>query len=93
METSRITGDGPDGHEHTVRIVARGPDNTRYVVCEGCGYRKRAGMFARAKAEQHLSESHDASGFRQQMSPWPIVLGVIGVVILLVFAAGVRGGH
>ncbi|MEV7782095.1 hypothetical protein [Kitasatospora sp. NPDC088351] len=92
METSRITGDGPDGHQHTMRIT-HGGNNQRYVVCDSCGYRKRAGTFARAKAEQHLSESHGAGDFQQEIRAWPIVLGVIGFIVFLVVMASYRNGR
>ncbi|WP_406208782.1 hypothetical protein OH807_37500 [Kitasatospora sp. NBC_01560] len=85
MERSRITGEGPDGHQHVVRIVMRNNDYEQ-VVCDSCGYRKWSAIGARGKAERHLSESHEAQYLRQEHSParWVMTgVGLIGFVVFL----------
>ncbi|MFF2145983.1 hypothetical protein [Kitasatospora sp. NPDC058190] len=92
MESSRITGEGPDGRQHVMRIT-RGYGDVRHVKCETCGYRRQAVFSARAKAEEHLSSDHGADGFRQEFSPAPIILGVIGFIVFVIGLAVLRPGH
>ncbi|MFD0278859.1 hypothetical protein ACFVHB_33800 [Kitasatospora sp. NPDC127111] len=84
MERARITGEGPDGHEHVVRVVSRRRRHER-VVCDTCGYSRWSLIDAGGKAERHLTESHEVEDARWEHSPqwW---LGVaIGLVVFVAF--------
>lgn len=89
METSRITAEGSDGHQHAMRIT-HGPGDSRHVVCDSCGYRRRAAVFARARAEQHLAESHGASGLQQEYRALPWVLWLLAFIAFVVVMAAMR---
>ncbi|MGW6916431.1 hypothetical protein ACWGB8_21785 [Kitasatospora sp. NPDC054939] len=89
MDTRTITAEGSDGHQHAIRIT-HGPGDDRHVVCDSCGYRRRAAVFARARAEQHLTDSHGASGLQVEYRALPYVLWLIAFIVFVVVMAGMR---
>ncbi|MEU6238270.1 hypothetical protein [Kitasatospora sp. NPDC047058] len=84
MERARITGEGPDGHEHVVRIVSRRRRHER-VVCDTCGYSRWSLVDAGGKAERHLSASHDAEYVRREQSPAWWLGTLVGLVAFVIF--------
>jgi hypothetical protein len=60
VTTSRITRYAAGGVAHTVRVRRLG--QRRWVECETCDWQEGAQFLAWAKARNHLSGAHDASG-------------------------------
>ncbi|WP_158239685.1 hypothetical protein [Streptomyces carminius] len=76
-----VSGYGPDGHLHEVRIVRglgprRGTGHAHRLVCGTCDDHWTARGPARPEAVCHLA-GHGARG-RRRLSPAPWILGLIG---------------
>ena len=58
--TSKVSRWDQQGREHVVRVRRAGVQRT--IRCDMCGWRKPAQFLPWLKAEEHLSEAHQATG-------------------------------
>lgn len=59
IDTSKVSRWDQHGREHVVRVQRTGVQRT--LRCDTCGWRRAAQFLPRLKAEEHLTEAHQAT--------------------------------
>ncbi|WP_406000984.1 hypothetical protein [Streptomyces sp. NBC_00829] len=59
MTTSKVSRWDQHGREHVVHVTKSGMQRT--LTCDTCGWRKGAQFLPWLKAEEHLTEAHQAT--------------------------------
>ncbi|MEV5434675.1 hypothetical protein AB0K80_01375 [Streptomyces sp. NPDC052682] len=59
LDPSKVSRWDQHGREHVVRVLRSGVQ--RVIRCDTCGWRRSAVFLPRPRAEEHLSEAHQAT--------------------------------
>ncbi|WP_329344364.1 hypothetical protein OG866_29885 [Streptomyces sp. NBC_00663] len=59
INTSKVSRWDQHGREHVVQVLRKGPQRT--IRCDTCGWKQAAQFLPWLKAEEHLTQAHQAT--------------------------------